>query len=366
MTTETVPETESVSPTLLIDRAAAARWLTEHDNYLILLHAHPDGDTLGAGIGLQNILRKLGKTAYCVCPSVIPHRLAFISGESLSRDREFLLMEQLPNGFLWDYVVSVDVASPSLMGDYAIPFGEWGMVDLAIDHHGTNTLFAKQALVDADMAACAEIVFDIGKLIFGWSEEDPMPREIAAPLYAGLNTDSGAFKYNAVTPETHHRAAVLLSSGIEHTKITARLYGSRPIREVMAAKAAYADLRFFFDGQVSLVTFTEQTMEDYRLRDEDIDDVVNMIRGIQGVRIAIHIKPRGTGLFKLSLRCEPGVNVAEVCAKFGGGGHQCAAGCNIGTEEPAEAERLILEAAEEALRKADDAAREKALQENCR
>ena len=350
--------TELPSGGIPFTREDTAAWLREHDNYLILLHAHPDGDTLGAGIGLQKILQLLGKTAYCVCPSVIPHRLAFIPGGSLSHDREFLLMEQLPAGFLWDTVVSVDVASPTQMGAYAAPFGEWGMVDLSIDHHETNTRFAKRILLDADMSACAEIIFDIGKLLFGWSEENPMPQEIAMPLYAGLNTDSGSFKYNAVTPETHHRAAVLLSSGIEHTKITARLYGSRPIREVMAAKAAYADLRFFFDGQVSLVTFTEQTMEDYRLRDEDIDDVVNMIRGIQGVRIAIHIKPRGKDGYKLSLRCETGVNVAEVCAKFGGGGHACAAGCNISCTDPREAERQILEAAAEALEKADAQKRE--------
>ena len=65
------------------------------------------------------------------------------------------------------------------------------------------------------------------------------------------------------------------------------------------------------------------------LRDADIDDVVNLIRGIRGVRVAVHIKPRGERLYKLSMRCEQGFNVAAICAGFGGGGHTCAAGCTI-------------------------------------
>ena len=200
------------------------------------------------------------------------------------------------------------------MGAYTVPFGETGHVDLAIDHHGTNTLFAKEACVDGSLAACAELIFDIGREIFGWNDTDRiMPADIAVPLYAGLNTDSGSFKYGAVTPETHHRAAAMLAGmhaeGVEHAKIAERLYGSRPLSQVMAAKAAYENLRFFCDNRVSLVTFTPETMEKYKLADEDIDDVVNLIRGIQGVRVAVHIKPRGENVYKLSLRCEQGFNV---------------------------------------------------------
>lgn len=342
----TPPEAQRDSETRLLTRAETAEWLKTYDNYLILCHAHPDGDTLGAGIGLQKILTMLGKTAYVICASGIPDRLAFIAGE-----RPEMLLEQVPADFLWDKVISVDIASPQLMGSYAVPFGEPGHVDLAIDHHGTHTLFAKAALVDPDMAACAEIIFDLGQLLFGWSEEEGhrMPEDVAAVLYAGLNTDSGSFKYSAVTPATHHRAAVLLASGVDHTRITGRLYGSRPMQEVLAAKAAYEDLRFFYDNRVSLVTFTEETMQRYHLKDDDIDDVVNMIRSIKGVKAAIHLKPRGENCYKLSLRSEPGTNVAEVCAKFGGGGHPCAAGCNITAETPALAEKMILDAIGEAL-----------------
>ena len=314
-----------------------AAWLSTHHNYLIIMHAHPDGDTLGCGIGLRNLLRLMGKTAHCICADPIPYRL-----QGITEEREFLLAEQLPDGFFWDKVISVDIASPSLMGSYAIPFGEMGRVDLAIDHHCTNTLFAKYACVDGSLAACAELIFDIGCELFRWNEGDRrMPQNIAAPLYAGLNTDSGSFKFGAVTPVTHHRAAILLASGIAHTKITERIYGSRSYYQVMAAKAAYENLRFFLNRRVSLVSFTEETMAEYGLRDEDIDDIVNMIRGIRGVRVAVHIRPRAKNAYKLSLRCEEGFNVSKIAAQFGGGGHVCAAGCTITGDSHAVEQQII-------------------------
>ena len=100
-------------------RQQTARWLQTYDRYLLLCHAHPDGDTLGSAMGLRNLLRHMGKTAYVICASPVPYRLSFIT-----EARQSILLEQIPGGFLWDTVISVDVASPSLMGAYTVPFGE--------------------------------------------------------------------------------------------------------------------------------------------------------------------------------------------------------------------------------------------------
>ncbi len=351
---DTPVSTQAPSPTSkLLSVPQTAAWLSTYNNYLILMHAHPDGDTLGSGIGLCKILRMMGKTAHCICASPIPYRLQGITDE-----REFLLAEQLPAGFLWDKVIAVDIASPSLMGAYRVPFGDWGHVDLAIDHHATHTMFAKEACVDGSLAACAELIFDIAAELFRWDEDSRrIPVSIAAPLYAGLNTDSGSFKFGAVTPKTHRRAAILLASGMEHTKITERIYGSRSMTQVMASKAAYENLRFFCSSRVALVSFTPETMQQYGLHDEDIDDVVSMIRGIRGVRVAVHIKPRGENVYKLSLRCEQGFSVSEIASSFGGGGHTCAAGCTIeGTVE--EVESAILSAIDAAFQREAEATAE--------
>lgn len=95
-------------------------------------------------------------------------------------------------------------------------------------------------------------------------------------------------------------------------------------------------------------------MEEYHLRDEDISDVITLIRGIQGVKVAVHIKPRGKNTYKVSLRCDPGLDVAAVCARFGGGGHICAAGCDIEADEVRKAEEQILSAIGDALRCAEE------------
>ena len=122
----------TTSAVTALTRQETARWLQTYDRYLLLCHAHPDGDTLGSAMGLRNLLRRMGKTAHVICASPVPHRLSFITEE-----RQSILLEQIPGGYLWDKIISVDVASPSLLGAYAVPFGEAGHVDLAIDHHGT-------------------------------------------------------------------------------------------------------------------------------------------------------------------------------------------------------------------------------------
>ena len=95
----------AASACTLMTRGETARWLQTYDNYLLLCHAHPDGDTLGSAMGLRNLLRHIGKTAHVICASPVPHRLSFITEE-----RESVLLEQIPGSFLWDKVMSVDVA----------------------------------------------------------------------------------------------------------------------------------------------------------------------------------------------------------------------------------------------------------------
>lgn len=333
-----------MAPHATLDRAAAAAFLCTHDDFLILCHAHPDGDTLGSGFALRNMLRLMGKTAHTVCASPVPDKLTL-----LTDGKKDISLDTLPDDFQAGCIVSVDVASASLLGDYEKRFGTNGTVDLSIDHHGTHVPFAKNILVDGALAACTELIFDLGELLFSADEQRPLPKDISALLYAGMSTDSGSFQYSAVTAETHRRAAVLQASGIDHAEICRALYGSRSMSEIMAAKAAYADLRFFADGKITLVTFTEEIMCEYGLRDEDIDDVINLIRGIKGVMLAIHIKWRGEGNFKVSMRSVAPISASDICRQLGGGGHMLAAGCTVMADTAKEAEEVVLEKAYQAL-----------------
>lgn len=319
-----------------VDEAQALAFFRAHDRYLLVCHAHPDGDTLGSAIGLQVMLAQMGKEARVVCASEIPRRLRFLAGGAAQ-------LAPLPQDLEAYTVVTVDVAAPGLLGDYEQLIGADGAAALALDHHGTHVPFAQRILCRPDLAACAELIFDLAQTAFGYSISSPPPRALAVPLYTGISTDSGSFMYSAVSWKTHQRAAVLLAADLRHYEICAQLYENKPLSEVRATRAAYDQMRLHCSGQVGIAVFTPQVMEQYALSEEDLDSVVNLIRGVEGVRIAVHAKYRAPDTYKISMRSDPGLDVSAVCRQFGGGGHPCAAGCTVSRQAPEEIEQMILQ-----------------------
>ena len=317
-----------MTETKQVTRAEAAGLLRGIGRALILTHANPDADTLGSAFGLKGILSLLGCEAQCVCGSFLSPKLSFLCG-----GRTSLFPEQLPEGFSWDCVISVDVASPGQLGSLRIPFGEPGMTFLALDHHAVSTPFAEYTLTDASLASCSELVYDIGKTLFSWSVGSPAPQSIAAPLYAGLSADSGSLQFGSVTPKTHERAAELIASGIPHAEISHLLFGQKMLSEIRSEQLAYRAMVLSGDGTYADAVFTEQMMLENRLTGDDIANVANLLRGVEGVRVAAHFKPDGPDRFKVSMRSAPGINIADICSSYGGGGHFCAAGFSIDRSE---------------------------------
>ena len=145
----------------------AAQWLLERDNFLLLTHVRPDGDTVGCAAGLCKALREQGKTAY-----VLPNPEAT---SIFTPYLEGLLAEE---DWQPDTVVSVDIAAKGLFPENALPY--LPRVDLAIDHHSSQEFFAKETCLDADRAACGELVYDI---VRQWG---PVSREVALPRYVAV------------------------------------------------------------------------------------------------------------------------------------------------------------------------------------
>ena len=164
-----------------MDYREAADFLKARDNYLILTPKRPDGDTIGCAAGLCRALRALGKTAY-ILPSLDVNRSLAWYLDGLTA----------PEGFEPDTVVSTDVATAGLLPDNALPYKE--SIDLAIDHHPSQEFFSKETCLEADKAACGEIIWKI------CGELGVMDADIAAPLYVAVSTDCGCFVYGNTTP----------------------------------------------------------------------------------------------------------------------------------------------------------------------
>ena len=311
------------------------------NSVVILTHMRPDADTLGSAFALRELLCLLGKRAEVINGDDIPKKLRFIFGVDSLRP------ETLPDDFAPELVVSVDVSAAKLLGELE---GEWAdRVELAIDHHVLGAPFAKSTYV-GNCGACGEIILDIFREFKSRGKAE-LNRAAATALYAAICSDTGSFKFEAVTADTHMRIAELHSVGINHAEIARRLYDSRPISQIMATKAALNNLHFYCGGKLAVINFTQAMMAEDNLTREDIDDIISLTRGIEGVEVGMRIKQNAEDLtlFKVSMRSNRVADVSKLCAVFGGGGHVRAGGCTLNAEDEKTAEALLVAEVEREL-----------------
>lgn len=315
---------------MTIDFERAVSLLKEKDEILILTHASPDGDTVGGGFALLLALLKMGKKAKLLNNDKIPEKFSYIT--SLVKQQEF--DEK--------FIVSVDVADSKLLGkDVCEKYGK--KVDLAIDHHGTNRLFAKETYVEPESASACEIVFLITEALGVEIDKD-----IASCLFTGCSTDTGCFRYSSVTPRTHRIAARLIELGAAHSKINTKMFETKKFAFLKLQAICLEKSQFFFDGKVCIFTVTRKMLDETGCEDSDLDAISALSRQIEGVKIGITLKEKEDGTFKASVRTDEDVDAASICAQFGGGGHKRAAGCSfdIGADE---IKKQILDAAKEMI-----------------
>ncbi len=307
---------------MLIDIGSAVSFLKSHDNFTIITHAHPDGDTLGSGMGLCLALRALGKKANVINDEEIPPKFRYLEIE--------------PQEFEEQTVVAVDIADVMLMGEGIREIYE-AKVDLSLDHHGSNRLFAKLNYVDASAAAAAQIIFEITQLL-----GVRITPQIADCLYTGISTDTGCFRYANVTPETHRVAAKLMECGADAAKINVKMFETKTRTYAALERLALDGMQFFYDGRCALITITRDMFAESGSDENECDGIAAISRQIEGVLVGVTMRERRNGTFKASVRSHDPVDASAICAKLGGGGHPNAAGCQLpGTRE--EATKLLID-----------------------
>ena len=189
-----------------------ADFLNSHDNFAILTHRRPDGDTLGSSAALCRILRNMGKTAHLLRNPEITDRFAWLH-EGLTK----------AEAAETDTLITVDVASPGMLPSCFEPY--LGRIALRIDHHGSATSFTETELVEPGMGACAEIIFDLLQAL--WQEFDP---QIADAIYVGTSTDTGCFRFANTTAHTFVTAAACAAAGANNWNFPnfPRIFGACP------------------------------------------------------------------------------------------------------------------------------------------
>lgn len=313
----------------MITLEPAAKTLLSKDKILILTHRSPDGDTIGSGYALAMALRKLGKSVKVDCTDPFPEKYSYFTDklEKLEFDEEF--------------VVSVDIADTKLLGEKLSDYAD--KIDLCIDHHGSNTKYAKEYYVEASAAAAAQV---IAKLIRLMNVE--FDKDIANAIYTGITTDTGCFRYTNVTAETHRIAADMIDCGAESGMINRLMFETKSRSRLEIERRVMDSIQFYLDGRCAIAYATIDMMKESGAVDSDMEGVSSLPRQIEGVMAGITLREKNNGKFKVSVRTTDELDASAICANFGGGGHKAAAGCMI-TGTLNEAIEQIIEVVRQAL-----------------
>lgn len=314
----------------LNDVVQTAEKLLTMNNVEILSHRLPDGDTLGSAVALCRGLRSLGRKANVLCADPIPQKYQFLF-DGLNEQQ-----------FQSEHVVSVDIAAPHLMGKLEEKYA--GRIDLAIDHHMKNSIEAPLKFVDENAAAVGELIWLLLN-VMGVTVDKAM----AEAMFTAITTDTGCFKYSNVTPRTHQIAVELMKLDVDCAGLNFKLLDETTKAQLGLKSEALSTLEYHCEDKCAIVTITTEMMNKYNASPEDTDGVSNIPRSVQGVQCGITMKQTEDG-WKISIRSDEHVNAAEVCGKFGGGGHARAAGCKF-TESYEEAKQKLVAAVEEVLGK---------------
>ena len=286
------------------------KFLKKNDNYIILTHASPDGDTLGSGYALYYGLKQLGKRVEVICPDVIPQDYAFFLCETDHVDREGATL------------VAVDIADKRLLGALEEEFGE--CIDLNIDHHVSNAHYAKALYLDKDASATCEIMYEI---LTGLKVK--LNDTIAQALYTGISTDTGCFKYSCVTARTHKIAAALYDYNIEADKINKVMFDTKSKALLTLERMVLDTAEYHFDDKCMIVTVSAEMLKETGCKGTELEGITNISRSVDGVIAGVTIKQTAEDTFKASIRTYEPLNASEICKALGGGGHKNAAAASL-------------------------------------
>lgn len=284
--------------------------LKSNDNYAILTHQYPDGDTLGSAYALCGMLQQIGKKAKVL-----------INGGALPTKFSYLANGIDTTQFTPQTYISVDVADKKLLGELDIYADN---ILMAVDHHETHKPFAQQYYVVAESASNCENIFDIAKLL-----DITFTKDIANAIYTGMTTDTGCFRYSNVTARTHLIAAQLMEYNCDAYKINKQMFETVSKNKKELEAYVIGNMEYYHNDEVAFAYTTKAILDKFNVGDDQIEGISAIPRTIEGVKVGITLREKDSQTFKVSVRTNDGIKANEICSHFGGGGHNAAAGCAI-------------------------------------
>ncbi len=292
-----------------------AERLATLDDFVICGHMNPDGDCLGSQLALMHALRKLGKRAHCVLakPDPVPANLAFLPGAA-----------DMVAGCDYDgpceVFVAVDVPTVERVGT-AAPLQAKASVTFTIDHHATPLRMSDYSYTDADSPSASMLVWQVCKLL------GSVTPEAAQCALTGLITDTGRFAFQNTTAQSFAVAAEMMEAGADPVVINREFFQNRTLASIRLEQIVIQKMALHQNGQLAVSNLTKADFAQCGAVKADAEPLIDTLRSINGVRVALILRESGPGEVRGSMRAkDDATDVAQVARKFDGGGHKAAAG----------------------------------------
>jgi phosphoesterase RecJ-like protein len=292
--------------------------LRKHQSFVLISHVRPDGDAIGSQIALGFSLMAMGKSVRLINEDGLPDNLTFMAGSDKI---------ELPPGepLEVEVAIALDTAAKPRMGNNALNAASRAKIWLNIDHHKSNPAYGDLNLIDSTSPATGQILYQLIT-----SLDLPLPDETRDAIYVAVSTDTGSFQYPSTTATTYEMAADLIKRGLDVGKINSDTYDNHPYRRVELMRALLNTLELSNDGLVANWELRDKTRIDLALLPEDSEGLIDIIRAIRGVQLAVFFEELVDGKIRVSMRSKDRrVDVCKVALEFGGGGHALAAGIRM-------------------------------------
>ena len=320
----------------IIDRVLDA--IRAGKTFCVAGHIRPDGDCVGSQLALALALQNEGKKVVCWNEDPVPQKYKFLDSEEL--------WQRPKRGRKFDCVVATDCASFERLGRAGKCIAQRKIL-INIDHHESNTRYADVNWVSAREPSCGELIYRLLK-VARW----PITKPIADCLFTAVSTDTGSFQYSTTRPGTFHVGAELVTRGANLAKICDEVYQSYPLSRVRLLKHIYSRFRLTHHDQIAYFWLKKADFARAGSDDDETEGLIDHIRAIAPVVIACVFEEIEPELTRISLRSKSDkVNVNEIAAQFGGGGHPAAAGARI-PGKPLSVQRKVIAAIKRALNSA--------------
>ncbi|WP_168210979.1 DHH family phosphoesterase [Persicimonas caeni] len=291
--------------------------IEENERFLVVSHTSPDGDAIGSTLSMGLLLEALGKEVVFYNRDAVPYNFGFLEGADA-------MVTEVPADADIDVTVVLDCAEPERIGE-EFPEQGWGDTIVVVDHHKTwDAEFADIYVRDVGAAATGELVY---RLVVAAGVK--LDKPIAEALYCCVMTDTGSFRYSNTSRTTFRIAGELIDAGVEPWRMTSHIYESNPKERLELLALVLNTLEFSHCGRLAFLRIEDEMFESTGTGPELTDGFINYARSIRGVEVATQLREDDEDLWRVSFRSRGKVDVSELAAKFGGGGHHNAAGCRI-------------------------------------